>query len=53
MKFTIEQIKNYLRNQDSLGDALYNLSEANIMIANMAEGEELDEDENSMERLPF
>lgn len=53
MKFTIEQIKNYLRDQDSLGNALYNLSEANIMIANMAEGEELYENEDSMEKLPF
>ncbi len=34
MTFTIEQIKNYLRSQDSLGDVLYNLSEENILKAN-------------------
>ncbi len=43
MTFTIEQIKNYLLKQDSLGDVLYNLSEKNILKAN--EPEEVDEDE--------
>lgn len=33
-KFTIQEIKNYLQSQDSFGDALYYLSEENIMKAN-------------------
>ena len=33
-QFTIEQIKNYLQQQDSMGDIMYNLSEANIEKAN-------------------
>lgn len=32
--FTIDQIKNYIMSQDSLGDVLYNLSEASIDKAN-------------------
>ena len=32
--FTIEEIKNYIRQQDSLGDVMYNLSEQNITKAN-------------------
>lgn len=32
--FTIEEIKNYLKQQDSLGDVLYNLTEENITKAN-------------------
>ena len=32
--FTLEQIKTYLESQDSLGDIMYNLSEANIEKAN-------------------
>ena len=32
--FTIEQIRNYLKSQDSFGDALYNLSEDKIELAN-------------------
>ena len=34
MKFTIQEIKNYLLSQDSLGDIHYNLSEKNIIEAN-------------------
>lgn len=33
-KFTIEEIRNYLKVQDSLGDIFYNLSEENIRKAN-------------------
>lgn len=33
MTFTIDQIRNYLTRQDSFGDALYNLSEENILKA--------------------
>lgn len=32
--FTIEEIKNYLQEQDSLGDIHFNLSEQNIIRAN-------------------
>lgn len=32
--FTIEEILNYLKTQDSLGDIFYNLSEENIEKAN-------------------
>ena len=32
--FTIEEIKNYIRSKDSLGDVLYYLSEENIKKAN-------------------
>ncbi|MEO6304811.1 MAG: hypothetical protein ABIP51_16745 [Bacteroidia bacterium] len=34
-KFTVEEIKKYILLQDSLGDVLFNLSEANIKIANL------------------
>jgi len=43
-KFTIEEIKNYLQSQDSLGDIHYNLSEENIMAANKCENCPPDED---------
>lgn len=33
-KYTIEEIRNYILSQDSLGDVLYNLSEENIDKAN-------------------
>lgn len=33
MKFTIEEIKNYIVSQESRGDILYNLSEENIQKA--------------------
>lgn len=32
--YTIEEIRNYILSQDSLGDVLYNLNEANIAKAN-------------------
>jgi hypothetical protein len=41
--FTIEEIKNYILSQDSLGDVLYNLTEEKIIKAN--ELTEEDEDE--------
>ena len=40
MTFTIEQIRNYLLSQDSLGDIMYNLSEENILKSNVKEEEE-------------
>lgn len=45
-KFSIEEIRNYLKTQDSFGDALYNLSEANIKIANIPD-ELIYEDDNT------
>ena len=33
-KFTIEEIKNYIMSQDSLGDVMYYLTEENIILAN-------------------
>ncbi len=41
--FTIEEIRKYIKSQDSLGDVLYNLKEEKIIEAN--EPEEEDEDE--------
>jgi len=32
--FTVEQIRNYIKSKDSLGDILYFLSEENIIKAN-------------------
>lgn len=37
--FTVEEIRVYLKNQDSFGDALYYLSEDNIKKANEPEEE--------------
>jgi len=39
-KFTIEEIKNYIISQDSLGDVLYNLKEENIIKANQPQEKE-------------
>jgi len=36
-KFTLEEFKNYLNSQDSLGDIHYNLSEEAITAANKCE----------------
>jgi len=47
--YTIEQIKNYLNTQDSFGDIFYNLSEANIDIANLPD--ELINDEFEEENI--
>jgi hypothetical protein len=47
MKFTIEEIRAYLLSQDSFGDVLYNLNEANIIEANKPpEADPDDEDED-------
>lgn len=43
MTFTIEQIRNYLLSQDSLGDIMYNLSEENILKANEPEEKDLED----------
>lgn len=42
-KFTIEEIRNYIKSQDSLGDVMYNLNAEKIIEAN--EPEEEDEDD--------
>lgn len=34
--FTVEEIRNYLKQQDSFGDAMYNLNEENIANANIS-----------------
>lgn len=38
--FTIEEIKNYILSQDSLGDVLYNLTIDNIIKANQSKANE-------------
>ena len=43
--FTIEEIKNYILSQDSMGDILYNLSVKNIIQANI-EADEIDDDDD-------
>jgi hypothetical protein len=43
--FTIEEIRNYIRSKDSIGDVIYYLSEENIVKANQ-ELEEEDEDDD-------
>lgn len=52
MKFTIEEFRNYLESQDSLGDIHYFLNEANIIKANDSEDllntdiEDIEDDED-------
>ena len=41
--FTIDEIRNYILSQDSLGDVLYNLSSSKIFEANELKEEEEDE----------
>lgn len=41
--FTIDEIRNYILSQDSLGDVLYNLSSSKIFEANEFKEEEEDE----------
>jgi hypothetical protein len=41
--FTIEEIREYILSQDSLGDVLYNLSVSKIIEANELKEEEEDE----------
>ena len=41
--FTIDEIRNYILSQDSLGDVLYNLSSSKIFEANDFKEEEEDE----------
>lgn len=43
MKFTIQEFRNYLLLQDSIGDIFYNLSEENVKDANVA-GHDIFED---------
>lgn len=40
MLFSIEQIRNYILSQDSLGDVLYNLKEDKILAANESNDDE-------------
>jgi len=47
--FTIKEIKRYLHTQDSMGDIFYNLSEANIILANLPDNkivDDIDDDED-------
>lgn len=41
--FTIQEIKNYILSQDSLGDVLYYLTEANIEKANQPKKIDIDD----------
>lgn len=43
--FTIQEIRNYILSQDSLGDVLYNLKAENIIKANEPKEDEDEEDE--------
>lgn len=45
-KYTVEEIRQYVLSQDSLGDVLYNLSEENIDEANDSDLTEEDFEEN-------
>ena len=46
-KYTIEEIRNYILSQDSLGDVLYNLSEENIDKVNDVKFKDYSEDEDN------
>ena len=43
--FTIDEIKNYILSQDSLGDVLYNLSVSKIIEANLPEEDDEDDED--------
>lgn len=43
LKFTIEEIRNYIMSQDSLGDVMYNLNAENIIEANEPKEDEFGE----------
>lgn len=47
MTFSIEEIRNYIQSQDSLGDVLYNLSEAGIKIANIPDEDIFEDDDDA------
>jgi len=49
--FTIEQIRNYILSQDSLGDVLYNLSKENIIKANPEDEDSGDFDEDIAQKV--
>jgi hypothetical protein len=44
--FTVQEIKNYILSQDSLGDVLYNLKAEKIIEANQPEEEEETDDDD-------
>jgi len=44
--FTVQEIKNYILSQDSLGDVLYNLKAEKIIEANQLEEEEEETDDD-------
>lgn len=44
--FTIEQIRNYILSQDSMGDILYNLSADAIFRANNVANDEYDDEDD-------
>jgi len=54
MTFTIEQFRKYLLKSDSLGDALYFLSDISIIEANRSEKaeDEMEEMENDKDDYP-
>lgn len=43
--FSIEEIRNYILSQDSMGDILYNLKAEKIIEANLPEEEEEEEED--------
>lgn len=53
MTFTIEQIRKYLQSQDSFGDCLYFLSEANIVKANAVLDDEQEDEEKYQDPFEF
>lgn len=46
-KFTVEEFKNYLLQQDSRGDIMYNLSAENIRKANISDADGSKENKSS------
>jgi hypothetical protein len=44
--FTVEEIRNYILSQDSLGDVMYNLSAENIIKANEISMHDIEYDED-------
>jgi hypothetical protein len=51
--FTVEQIRKYIESQDSMGDALYNLSEKSVLEANEAIDTESEAYKEGYEEYPF
>jgi hypothetical protein len=49
--FTIDEIRQYILSQDSLGDVLYNLSVSKILQANETETNDIDWDDLSDDEI--